>query len=122
MVRLLTVQASMRCLRSVDAALLTFPYGLLLLLAFLFKTTSPASAVVAAGTLVITVLPLTIGLGMVAGGWSDATVYCGEGGLLPGLFAGLQVLASILVGLLAVAVWFFHISGSRPQSGSITRL
>ena len=122
MVRLLTVQASMRCLRSTDVALLVFPYALLLLLVFLFRATPPASAVVAAGTFVITVLPLTLGLGMVAKGWSGATVYCGEVGLLPGLFAVLQAIAAILVGLLAVAVWFFHLSGSRPRSGTITGL
>jgi len=120
--RLLTVQASMRCLGSGEVALLLFPYCLLLLLGFLFKTTPPASAVVAWGTVIITALPLTSGSSMVAGGWSNPSVYCGEVGLIPSLFAGLQVMAAILVGLLSVAVWFIHLSGSRPGSGTITGL
>jgi hypothetical protein len=92
----------------------------LLLLGLVFKTTPAASAVVAWGAVLITILPLTSGLRMVARGWSDASVYCGEPALIPGLFAGLQVMAAMLVGLLAVAVWFIHLSGSRPLSGTTT--
>ena len=100
--RVLTVTGSIRCLGPIEVALLCFPYALLLVLGWLLRNTRAAAMVVAAGAVAIAAVPLALALWLVAhrgpdfsGGW------CGEGALVPGLFAGLQFVVAILVGVLA---------------------
>ena len=106
--RALTVTGSLRCLGAMESTLLVFPYALLLALGWLLRNTRAAAMVVAVGAVVITALPLTLGLWLVARGWRDAggllgnsNLWCGEGALVPGLFAGLQFVVAILAGVLA---------------------
>jgi hypothetical protein len=111
----ITIQASLRCSAGTYGARLFSSYALLLLVAWLFRTIPPAVAVVAAGTAVITVLPLAIGLLDLVRRWPPLGVSCGEGGLLPGLFVALQLIGADFVGLSAVSVRVAFRARARPQ-------